>query len=86
MGAHAYYDGDGRMDIAVMVASPAGMMIKSGSILPKHAVNKERIKKGQRPANSIWLWGEGHVKCGDSFYKRHHLKGAVISAVDKERL
>lgn len=44
--------------------------------------NSAYLKKKKLKANSIWLWGEGHVKCGDSFYKRHHLKGAVISAVD----
>ncbi len=60
----------------------AGMMIKSGSLLSGHAINKERIKKGQRPANSIWLWGKGRKPCLDSFYHKFGLKGSVIAAVD----
>ncbi len=58
------------------------MMIKSSILLSEHAINKERIKKGQRPANSIWLWGEGTKPGLDSFYQKFGLKGSVIAAVD----
>jgi 2,3-bisphosphoglycerate-independent phosphoglycerate mutase len=58
------------------------MMVRSSSLLKEHAINKERIKKGIRPANSIWIWGEGKRPALDSFYEKYKLKGSVISAVD----
>jgi 2,3-bisphosphoglycerate-independent phosphoglycerate mutase len=58
------------------------MMEKSTGILSKHPVNKERIRKGLRPANSIWVWGEGKKPGLDSFYEKYKLKGSIISAVD----
>ena len=51
-------------------------------ILKDHPVNLERIKKGKKPANHIWLWGQGHAPRLDSFEKKTGLKGAMISAVD----
>lgn len=59
-----------------------GMMRKSYEILKNHPVNLSRIERGKRPANSIWLWGEGQKPRLDSFEKKFGLKGAVISAVD----
>lgn len=35
------------------------MMKKSAAILDNHPVNKKRIARGLRPANSAWIWGEG---------------------------
>lgn len=35
------------------------MMKESYDLLKDHPVNKKRISEGKRPANSIWLWGEG---------------------------
>ena len=58
------------------------MMTESSSILNGHPVNKERIKKGLSPANSIWIWGEGKKPLLDSFYEKYKLKGSIISAVD----
>ena len=58
------------------------MMIKAGRLLSRHEINKELIKKGQRPANSIWLWGKGRKPGLDSFYGKFGLKGSVIAAVD----
>ncbi len=60
----------------------AELMKKSYDILKNHPVNLERIKRGLRPANSIWLWGEGSKPQLDTFEKLHCLKGSVISAVD----
>jgi len=57
-------------------------MVRSGSLLKEHTLNKERIKKGLNPANSIWIWGEGRKLTLDSFYKKYKLKGSIISAVD----
>ena len=35
------------------------LMKKSVEVLKDHPVNKRRVQEGKRPANSIWLWGEG---------------------------
>lgn len=58
------------------------MMKKSYDLLKDHPVNKKRIEKGLRPANSIWLWGEGVRKDLTPFEEKYGLKGAMISAVD----
>lgn len=58
------------------------LMVKSYDILKDHPVNLERIKNGKRPANSIWLWGEGTKPLLDSFESKYSVKGSVISAVD----
>ncbi|MFZ3107034.1 MAG: cofactor-independent phosphoglycerate mutase [Candidatus Hydromicrobium sp.] len=58
------------------------MMVRSSSLLKEHTINKERIKNGTRPANSIWIWGEGRKPSLDSFYEKYKLEGSVISAVD----
>lgn len=58
------------------------MMKESYNLLKDHPVNKKRIAEGKRPANSIWLWGEGTKPSLESFYDRFGLKGSIISAVD----
>lgn len=58
------------------------LMKKSYDILKDHPVNKARIERGLRPANSIWLWGEGKKPSLSSFEEKYGIKGAVISAVD----
>ena len=58
------------------------MMKRSYDLLKDHPVNKKRIERGLRPANSIWLWGEGVRKDLTPFEEKYGLKGAMISAVD----
>ena len=58
------------------------MMVKSYDILKNHPVNKARISKGLRPANSIWLWGEGKKPLLSKYYDKYKINGSVISAVD----
>lgn len=58
------------------------MMSKSWNILKNHEVNLKRIEKGLKPANSIWLWGEGKKLSIPKFYDKYKLNGSVISAVD----
>ena len=58
------------------------MMKKSYDFLMQHPVNRKRIAEGKRPANSIWLWGEGTKPSLGNFYEMHGLKGTIISAVD----
>ncbi|MFY9176154.1 MAG: cofactor-independent phosphoglycerate mutase [Caldicoprobacterales bacterium] len=58
------------------------MMEKSYPILKDHPINRSRIERGLKPANSIWLWGEGKKPSLPSFEKVYGKKGSVISAVD----
>lgn len=58
------------------------MMKESSAFLKDHPINIERVRRGLRPANSIWLWGEGKSPALSSFYEKYRLKGSVISAVD----
>lgn len=58
------------------------MMKKSAELLKDHPVNLKRIAEGKKPANSIWLWGEGTKPALSPFEKERGLKGGIISAVD----
>ncbi|MFA6698409.1 MAG: cofactor-independent phosphoglycerate mutase [Eubacteriales bacterium] len=58
------------------------MMKESQGLLENHPVNLKRKEKGLRPANSIWIWGEGKKPALDPFKNKYGLSGAVISAVD----
>ncbi len=58
------------------------LMKKSYDILKNHPVNLDRIKRGLRPANSIWIWGNGTKPNLDLYKDKFGLNGAVISAVD----
>lgn len=58
------------------------MMKKSYDILKDHPVNLARKAQGKRPANSIWLWGEGTRPAIQSFEEIFGIKGSVVSAVD----
>jgi len=58
------------------------LMKKSYDLLKDHPVNQARITRGKRPANSIWLWGEGTKPLLDNFSEKFGIKGSMISAVD----
>lgn len=58
------------------------MMKKSNELLKNHPVNTARMERGLRPANSIWLWGDGKKPALSSFSEKYGITGAVISAVD----
>ena len=58
------------------------MMKKSYDFLMEHPVNKRRIAEGKRPANSIWLWGEGTKPSLPDFKAKYGVDGSIISAVD----
>lgn len=58
------------------------LMKKSHDLLKDHPVNKARIERGLRPANSIWLWGEGVRADLDAFKGKYGLNASMISAVD----
>lgn len=58
------------------------LMKKSYDILKDHPVNLDRIKRGLRPANSVWVWGNGTKPDLDTYADKFGIKGTVISAVD----
>ena len=58
------------------------LMDRAGSLLKDHPINQSRVSKGQRPANHIWFWGQGHAPKLEAFEEKTGLKGAIISAVD----
>lgn len=79
------------MDVLVKPLNPGAeetaetlnaLILKSQVILNGHPVNTERMKAKKDPANSIWFWSAGHKPEMHNFAKKHHMKGAVISAVD----
>ena len=58
------------------------LMRESYELLKDHPVNKRRIAEGKRPANSIWLWGEGRKPGLENFEKKFGMQGCIVSAVD----
>lgn len=60
----------------------ADLTEKSMVILADHPVNKNRVKNGKNPGNSIWLWGQGFAPAFKPFRELYGLNGAIISAVD----
>ena len=81
------HDISGRVITEYLSTSPNAeklldMMKRSYDLLNDHPVNKARIARGKRPANSIWLWGEGKRAELTPFKKKYGMSGAMISAVD----
>jgi 2,3-bisphosphoglycerate-independent phosphoglycerate mutase len=57
-----------------------------GSMLvANHPANAAREAAGKKPANAIWLWGQGKAPSLTPFRERYGLRGAIISAVDLVR-
>ncbi|MBI4823404.1 MAG: cofactor-independent phosphoglycerate mutase [Nitrospirae bacterium] len=61
------------------------LMLNSVDILEPHPLNKERVRQGKKPANSIWLWGQGKKPKLPTFNKKYRIKGSLVSAVDLTR-
>ncbi|MDW7656014.1 MAG: cofactor-independent phosphoglycerate mutase [Bacillota bacterium] len=61
------------------------MMIDSTVFLPLHPVNKARVQRHLKPANAIWIWGQGTRPDLPDLASRLNLSGSVISAVDLVR-
>ncbi|RMF94234.1 MAG: cofactor-independent phosphoglycerate mutase [Candidatus Schekmanbacteria bacterium] len=59
-----------------------GLMQRAFTVLREHPINKEREKRGDKPATDIWLWGEGTKPVIPLFKEKYGLEGSVISAVD----
>ncbi len=61
------------------------MMLDSVDILEDHPVNRERIRNGKNPANSVWFWGQGKRPALPTFREKYGISGSLISAVDLTR-
>jgi 2,3-bisphosphoglycerate-independent phosphoglycerate mutase len=57
------------------------LMKESQPLLKNHPINRARESKGLLPANSIWLWGQGHSPQMVTLKQRFGMDGYVISAV-----
>lgn len=58
------------------------IMYESRNLLKKHPVNEKRIADGKKPANMVWLWGQGVKPSMPSFKDKYGLNGATITGVD----
>lgn len=58
------------------------IMYESQDILKDHLINQKRVKEGKKPANMIWLWGQGHRPNMKPFRSQYGIKGATITGVD----
>ncbi len=58
------------------------LMNSAQMILANHPVNKARTERGDAPANSIWLWGQGRRPKMATYQDLYGIRGGVISAVD----
>jgi len=61
------------------------LMDASFQILRDHPLNDERQKAGQKPANCLWLWGQGRAILWPSLSERFKMSGVVISQSDVHR-
>ena len=58
------------------------IMYESQDILKDHLINQKRVQEGKKPANMIWLWGQGHRPNMKPFRSQYGIKGATITGVD----
>lgn len=61
------------------------LMEEGKKILQSHPQNERRRQAGRKPANAIWLWGQGKAPQLLPITERFGLSGSVISAVDLMR-
>jgi 2,3-bisphosphoglycerate-independent phosphoglycerate mutase len=61
------------------------LMDASFQILRDHPLNDERRGAGQKPANCLWLWGQGKAILWPSLSERLKMSGAVVSQSDVHR-
>jgi 2,3-bisphosphoglycerate-independent phosphoglycerate mutase len=61
------------------------LMDASFQILRDHPLNDERSRAGQKPANCLWLWGQGRAVFWPSLSERFKTSGVVVSQSDVHR-
>lgn len=57
------------------------LMLDSRGVLENHPVNLRRREAGKRPANMIWLWGQGRRPRMEPLEQKFGIRGAMISCV-----
>ncbi|MDX9745599.1 MAG: cofactor-independent phosphoglycerate mutase [Syntrophales bacterium] len=57
-------------------------MERAKPVLRNHPVNRNRLSRGRKAANAIWLWGQGKAPAMAPLTETYHIRGGVISAVD----
>lgn len=58
------------------------IMLYSKEVLENHSINEERIANNKKPANMVWLWGQGLKPSMPNFQEIYGLNGSVITGVD----
>lgn len=58
------------------------IMLNSVDILDGHQINRERVRAGKNPANSVWFWGQGRRPSMPTFVEKYGIRGSLVSAVD----
>jgi len=58
------------------------LILRSQELLVDHPVNRNRIKLGKDPGNSVWFWSSGFRPRMKTLQEKFGINGAVISAVD----
>ncbi|HJR77084.1 MAG TPA: 2,3-bisphosphoglycerate-independent phosphoglycerate mutase [Nitrospiraceae bacterium] len=61
------------------------LMDASIVILRDHPVNEERRSDGLKPANCLWLWGQGRASEWPTIAERYSLNGAFITGSEVHR-
>jgi len=61
------------------------LMDASFQVLRDHPLNDDRREAGQKPANCLWLWGQGRAIPWPSLSERLKMSGAVVSQNDVHR-
>ncbi len=54
-------------------------------VLRDHPVNDERTAAGKKPANCIWLWGEGRAVMWPSLVEKYQIAGSIVATSDVDR-
>lgn len=54
-------------------------------ILRDHPVNDDRVAVGKKPANCVWLWGEGRAVMWPSLVEKYDITGAIVANSDVYR-
>ncbi len=60
----------------------ADLMDRARGLLASLEINRNKLSRGEKPANAIWLWGQGRALKIPKFTTKYALSGSVISAVD----
>jgi 2,3-bisphosphoglycerate-independent phosphoglycerate mutase len=81
---HDYMDGDVTEFWQHYQAVPHlhQLLAAARPLLENHAVNRKRRAQGLRPANGIWLWGQGGPPSMPTIGAQYGIRGVLISAVD----